>query len=191
MLTFGLSITNIGNKISYVSGSSSDEKDFLPANLRIGLGFDWRIDTYNRLAFMGEINKLLVPTPPIYDTAGGIAYGMDRNVPVFTGIIHSFYDAPGGFKEEMKEFQWSLAAEYWWNNMVSVRLGYFHESIDKGARQYMTIGAGIRYNIFGLDLSYLIPTTKVSGSNPLKNTLRFSLIFQFASTKKKAKAPQE
>ena len=91
-----------------------------------------------------------------------------------------------GFKEEMKEIMWSLGAEYWWNNLVSVRLGYFHESMDKGARQYMTIGAGIRYNIFGLDLSYLIPTTQVSGSNPLKNTLRFSLLFQFANTKRKA-----
>lgn len=186
LLSFGLSISNIGNKIAYVSGASTGEKDFLPANLRLGLGFDWHIDSYNRLAFMGEINKLLVPTPAIYDSTGvNVIKGMDNGVPVFTGILHSFYDAPGGFKEEMKEIMWSLGAEYWWNNLVSVRLGYFHESMDKGARQYMTIGAGIRYNIFGLDLSYLIPTTQVSGSNPLKNTLRFSLLFQFANTKRK------
>lgn len=185
LLSFGLSITNIGNKISYVPGASTAEKDFLPANLRLGLGFDWHIDSYNRLAFMGEINKLLVPTPALYNENGNLVAGMDNGVPVFTGIIHSFYDAPGGFKEEMKEIQWSLGAEYWWNNLVAARLGYFHESMDKGARQYMTIGAGIRYNIFGLDLSYLIPTTQVSGSNPLKNTLRFSLLFQFASTKRK------
>lgn len=191
LLSFGLSISNIGNKISYVPGASTAEKDFLPANLRLGLGFDWHIDSYNRLAFLGEINKLLVPTPAIYDTLGQVVRGMDNGVPVFTGILHSFYDAPGGFKEEMKEIQWSLGAEYWWNNLVSVRLGYFHESMDKGARQYMTIGAGIRYNIFGLDLSYLIPTTQVSGSNPLKNTLRFSLLFQFASTKRKNRQPEQ
>ena len=185
LLSFGLSITNIGNKISYVPGASTAEKDFLPANLRLGLGFDWHIDSYNRVAFMGEINKLLVPTPALYNENDNLVAGMDNGVPVFTGIIHSFYDAPGGFKEEMKEIQWSLGAEYWWNNLVAARLGYFHESMDKGARQYMTIGAGIRYNIFGLDLSYLIPTTQVSGSNPLKNTLRFSLLFQFASTKRK------
>ncbi|MDE7102897.1 MAG: type IX secretion system outer membrane channel protein PorV [Bacteroidales bacterium] len=185
LLSAGLSITNIGNKISYVPGASTAEKDFLPANLRLGVGFDWHIDSYNHLAFLGEINKLLVPTPPLYDPNGNIVAGMDNGVPVFTGIIHSFYDAPGGFGEEMKEIQWSLGAEYWWNSLVAARLGYFHESMDKGARQYMTIGAGIRYNIFGLDLSYLIPTTQVSGSNPLKNTLRFSLLFQFASTKRK------
>lgn len=184
LLSFGLCISNIGNKISYTQDAMTIDKDFLPANLRLGLGFDWHIDSYNRVAFLGEINKLLVPTPALSEN-GQIVAGMDNHVPVFTGILHSFYDAPGGFKEEMKEIQWSLGAEYWWNNLVAVRLGYFHESMDKGARQYMTLGAGIRYNIFGLDLSYLIPTTQVSGSNPLKNTLRFSLLFQFASTKRK------
>lgn len=188
-LSAGLNISNIGNKIAYAADASTSERDFLPANLRLGVGFDWMIDSYNRVAFMGEVNKLLVPTPSIRDTTqpNGIR-GMDNGVPVFTGIIHSFYDAPGGFKEEMKEFQWSMAAEYWWNNMVAARVGYFHESKNKGARQYVTLGAGIRYNIFGLDLSYLIPTTQISGSNPLKNTLRFSLLFQFDNLKRKGAA---
>ncbi len=187
-LSAGLNISNIGNKIAYAADASTGERDFLPANIRLGVGFDWMIDSYNRVAFLGEANKLLVPTPATYDANRQIIAGLDNHVPVFTGIIHSFYDAPGGFKEEMKEFQWSLGAEYWWNNLVAARVGYFHESVDKGARQYMTIGAGIRYNIFGLDLSYLVPTTQVSGSNPLKNTLRFSLLFQFDNLKRKGSA---
>ena len=198
LLTFGMNISNIGNKIAYASDASTGERDFLPANLRLGVGFDWMIDSYNRVAFIGEVNKLLVPSPAIYDTNRTLIGGMDNQVPVFTGIIHSFYDAPQGFKEEMKEFQWSLGAEYWWNNLVAVRAGYFHESLDKGARQFVTIGAGVRYNIFGLDLSYLLPTTQISGSSPLKNTLRFSLLFQFDNLRKKnaaastaAPAPEE
>lgn len=188
-LSAGLNISNIGNKIAYAPDASTTERDFLPANLRLGVGFDWMIDSYNRVAFIGEINKLLVPSPALYDsTHTTIIGGLDNKVPVFTGLLHSFYDAPGGFKEEMKEFQWSLGAEYWWNNMVAARVGYFHESVDKGARQFVTIGAGIRYNIFGLDFSYLVPTTQVSGSNPLKNTLRFSLLFQFDNLKRKGAA---
>ncbi|MEG1497836.1 MAG: type IX secretion system outer membrane channel protein PorV [Bacteroidales bacterium] len=185
-LTAGLSITNLGNKISYSQDASTFDKDFIPANIRLGLGFDFHVDKYNSIAFMAEINKLLVPTPPIYDTSKTqIIAGMDDNVSSMTGVIHSFYDAPGGFKEEMQEIQWSLAAEYWYKKLLAVRIGYFHESQYKGARQYFTIGAGIRYNIFGLDLSYLIPTSTIAGSNPLKNTLRISILFNFATTKKK------
>jgi hypothetical protein len=118
---------------------------------------------------------------------------MNPNVSSIMGIIQSFYDAPGitvknrdkigtsgaKFIEEMQEFQWSLGAEYWYNKLLAIRAGYFHESKHKGARQYLTLGAGLRYNIFGIDLSYLIPVSSVTNSNPLKNTLRFSILFNF------------
>ena len=186
-LTAGLSITNLGNKVSYVNGTALDEdmeKNFLPATLRLGIGFNWHIDDYNSIGFYAEAYKLLVPTPPLteYDTATGewkITAGKDNNVNVMKGIFQSFGDAPGGFKEEMREIQWSLAAEYWWNNLVAVRAGYFHESKYKGWRQYVTLGVGLRYKMVGLDFSYLIPTSTISGSNPLKNTLRVGVSFNF------------
>ncbi|MEG2337128.1 MAG: type IX secretion system outer membrane channel protein PorV [Bacteroidales bacterium] len=192
-ISAGLNISNIGSKISY---STDDlEKDFIPANLRLGVGFTMDIDDFNSISFLGDINKLLVPTSPIYDTTGAIKAGMNTNVGTMTGIIHSFYDAPGGFKEEMQEIMWSLGAEYWYNKLLAFRLGYFHESIHKGARQYFTLGAGIRYNIFALDVSYLIPAVSAKNingnNNPLKNTLRFSLTFNFANLKKMGKTPKE
>lgn len=190
ILSAGLSITNIGNKMSYVKGTSFDEdaeKNFLPATLRLGVGFDWHIDDYNSIGFYAEAYKLLVPTPPIYgdkivngDTLHDVIIkGKDDCVNVMKGLFQSFGDAPGGFKEEMREIQWSLAAEYWWRNIVAVRAGYFHESKYKGWRQYFTLGVGLRYRMIGLDFSYLIPTSTISGSNPLKNTLRVSVSFNF------------
>lgn len=187
-LTAGLSITNIGNKVSYTQDLAEEaEKNFLPATLRLGVGFNWHIDDYNSVGFYAEAYKLLVPTPPIYgdkvvdgDTLHNvIVYGKDNHVNVMKGIFQSFGDAPGGFKEEMREIQWSLAAEYWWRDMVAVRMGYFHESKYKGWRQYFTLGVGLRYKMVGLDFSYLIPTSTISGSNPLKNTLRVGVSFNF------------
>jgi hypothetical protein len=146
------------------------------------------IDEFNSFRFSIDINKLLVPTPPIYavDSSGSPVYdeannqviydGMDPNVSVPKGMYQSFYDAPGGFSEEMKEFIWVIGAEYWYAKQFSVRGGYFHESTMKGGRQFFTLGVGLRYNVFGLDFSYLIPTEQ---QNPLANTLRFTLVFDF------------
>jgi hypothetical protein len=190
-IDFGLCISNLGAKISY-SGSST-LSDFLPANLRIGPSFTMDIDEYNRVSILLDLNKLLVPTPPIYakDTNGQpvigpdgnkvIDKGMDPNVSAMTGVFHSFYDAPFGFKEEMQEINVSAAIEYWYNKLFSFRMGYFYESPYKGDRQFFTLGAGLRYNVFGLDFSYLIP---IKQNNPLQNTMQFTLLFNFDGNKK-------
>jgi len=179
--SFGLNISNIGAKMSY--SSSSITRDFIPTNLRLGPSFTMDIDEYNRLSVSVDLNKLLVPTPPIYatDTSGNpikgeIAKGKDPNVSVVTGMIQSFYDAPGGFKEELQEWTVSPAIEYWYNKLFSIRAGYFYENVNKGDRQFFTIGAGLRYNVFGLDFSYLVP---VKSNNPLQNTMQFTLLFNF------------
>jgi len=183
---FGVNISNIGAKISY----SNDDlnKDFIPTNFRIGPSWLLGIDDYNSIRFSLDINKLLVPTPPIYsaDSSGNIvinpdgtyyiAHGYSSDVSVVQGMIQSWYDAPGGFSEEMKEYIWVVGMEYWYAKQFSVRGGYFHESKDKGGRQFFTLGVGLRYNVFGLDFSYLIPTDQ---QNPLANTLRFTLTFDF------------
>ncbi len=188
-ISWGVAITNIGSKMTYNSGSN--RKDFIPTNLRLGPSIKLDIDEYNSLAFSLDINKLLVPTPPVYlKTANGsdsldasgnyiIAAGMDNNVSLVQGMIQSFYDAPGGFSEEMKEFTLSLGAEYWYNKVFTVRAGFFHEAQMKGDRRYLTFGAGLRYNVFGIDVSYLVPVNNSanSGTNPLESTLRFDLIF--------------
>ncbi len=179
--SFGLNISNIGSKISY--SSSSVTRDFIPTNLRLGPSLIMDIDEYNRLTISVDLNKLLVPTPPIYATdssgnpiKGEIAKGKDPNVSPVTGMIQSFYDAPGGFKEELQEWNVSPAIEYWYNKLFSIRAGYFYENVNKGDRQFFTIGAGLRYNVFGLDFSYLVP---VKSNNPLQNTMQFTLLFNF------------
>ena len=191
-LRAGLCLSNMGNKMSY--SSTVSRRYFLPINMKLGLGYEMDFDSYNKLAITGELNKLMVPTNPVYatDENGHILYdeannpiieaGMDPDVSVPVGMLHSFYDAPGGFKEEMKEIIWSLGAEYSYRDLLFVRAGYFHESKDKGARQYLTCGVGIKYNIFDIDVSYLFST---NGQNhPLANTLRFTLSFDFASFNK-------
>lgn len=179
-VTAGLSITNIGNKLSYTNSADENyQRNFLPATLRLGAGFNWLLDDYNSVGFYAEAYKLLVPTPPLRSGDTIIKGKENRDINVMQGIFQSFGDAPGGFSEEMREIQWSLAAEYWWNNMVAVRAGYFHESKYKGWRQYLTLGVGIRYRMVGLDFSYLIPTSTIAGSNPLKNTLRVGISFNF------------
>lgn len=186
LFAFGLNISNIGSKISY---SNNGQKNFLPTNLRFGPSLTLEIDRYNTLSFMLDFNKLLVPTPPKYKTVNGqqvigpdnkpvIADGKDPDVSVISGIFQSFFDAPGGFSEELKEFTYSFGMEYWYDKQFAVRAGYFHESQMKGNRKYFTLGFGLKYNVFGLDVAYLIPTEQ---QNPLENTLRFSLIFNFES----------
>jgi hypothetical protein len=184
--SFGTNISNIGQKISYSNDDAA--KDFIPTNLRLGPKLTIDLDDYNTFSFSFDLNKLLVPTPPIYkvDTLGNpvldpagnpeIEKGKDPNVSVMKGMMQSFYDAPGGFSEELKEIIWVVGAEYWYDRQFAVRAGYFHESAMKGNRKFFTLGAGLRYNVFGLDFSYLIPTEQ---QNPLQNTLRFTLTFDF------------
>lgn len=179
-ISAGFNISNIGSKISY--SDENVKKDFIPTNMRLGVGYKVEMDDYNSFTILADINKLLVPTPPIYDTADGggitISAGKDPNVSPISGVFQSFTDAPGGFKEEMKEFTWSIGGEYWYNNIVGIRGGYFHESESKGNRKFFTLGAGIKYSSFILDFSYLLPAAKLN-SHPLKNTLRFSITFNF------------
>ncbi|MBQ7985631.1 MAG: type IX secretion system outer membrane channel protein PorV [Bacteroidales bacterium] len=169
----GAQISNLGNKISY----SDDDIDasFLPANLRLGGRYTYFMDQFNKISFLLDFNKLLVPTPPVRDSAGEIFEGYDNNVGVIKGALQSFYDAPGGFSEELKEVNVSAGAEYWYNNLLAVRAGYFYENKRKGNRQYLTLGLGLKYNSLGIDISYLVPTSQTN--NPLKNTLRVSLSF--------------
>lgn len=175
-IAFGAQISNLGNKISY---SDDDmESSFLPANLRIGGRYTYNMDQFNKFSFMLDLNKLLVPTPPILDTLGNVVYGKDNNVGILQGAFQSFYDAPDGFSEELKEINVSLGAEYWYNNLLAVRAGYFYENKMKGDRQYLTMGMGLKYNSLGIDISYLVPTAS-HNNNPLKNTLRVSLSFDF------------
>ena len=183
-ISFGFDISNIGAKISY--SSSSIQSNFIPTNLRLGPAFTLNIDDYNSISFALDLSKLLVPTPPVtqYDSATKsyvIIGGRSNNVSAVAGIFQSFYDAPYGFKEELQEITVSAAVEYWYNKLFAIRTGYFYESKYKGNRQFFTIGAGLRYNVFGLDFSYLIP---VKQNNPLQNTLQFTLLFNFDTDKK-------
>ena len=182
-LSFGSNISNIGSKISYTETSV---KDFIPINLRIGSSLKTEIDNYNQISFSFDINKLLVPTPPQYHDSivGVIVAGMDPNVSVVSGIFQSFYDAPQGFKEELAEFNYSIGTEFLYTDQFAFRLGYFHEAPSKGDRTYFTLGAGLKYSVFGLDFSYLIPVRRrdeAGAINPLANTLRFSLTFDFGA----------
>lgn len=175
----GLAITNVGAKIAY---SESGQADFIPANLRLGGQFTLKFDQYNKINFIGETNKLLVPTPPQRDPqTGEIIAGKDDDVGFFTGIFQSFNDAPGGGAEELREFIWQGGVEYWYDDKFAFRGGYHHENEFKGNRKYFTLGLGLKYSVFGLDFSYLIPANATVRS-PLENTLRFSLLFDFTKT---------
>lgn len=197
--TAGLAITNLGGKISYGTGT----KNFIPTNLRLGGGLKSILDDYNTIGIYVDFNKLLVPTPPIYlesktgqgdsiDPSTGkkiILYGKDPNVPVMQGVFQSFSDAPGGFKEELREVNIASGFEYWYANQFSFRMGYFYESKYKGGRQFLTFGFGVRYSVFGLDAAYLVPTIS-NRQNPLQNTWRFTLSFDFDAFKKQNAEPQ-
>ena len=168
---FGFNLQNLGPKISY---SDKPTGDFLPANLKLGAGFDFILDDYNTLTITTEFNKLLVPTPPA-DVTDPEEMRKYNDTGWFKGVFKSFGDAPGGFSEEMKEIAWAMGAEYWYDNTFAFRAGYFNENKNKGARQYATLGAGFKYSMITVDLSYLFSTSKIN--NPLENTLRFSLTF--------------
>ncbi len=192
----GFAIQNLGPKIKYDDGG---RENFLPTNLRVGGGFDFIFDEYNKLAVTAEVTKLLVPTPPLFgfvDTNGDgaqnsddpateineneptiITQGQSNDVSFLTGVFQSFGDAPGGFSEELKEFTWALGAEYLYQESFAFRAGYFNESDDKGARKFFALGAGFKYTTINLDLSYLFSASKIQ--SPLENTLRFSLSFNF------------
>jgi len=173
-LAFGVNFNNIGSKMSY---TNSQATDFIPMDLRLGTSATIKLDRYNALSLTLDLNKLLVPTPPKMEN-GEIVAGKDPNVSVPVAIFQSFYDAPGGFSEEMHEIMYSVGAEYWYNNQFAIRGGYFNEHETKGNRKYFTVGAGFRMNIFTLDFSYLMPLTQ---NHPLAHTLRFSLTFDFDS----------
>ncbi|MBK9284502.1 MAG: type IX secretion system outer membrane channel protein PorV [Sphingobacteriaceae bacterium] len=190
----GLAFTNVGAKIKY-----SNDQNFIPMNLRLGGGLKVSLDDYNTIGYYLDFNKLLVPTPPIYqysvDANGQLLYvtdpatnekvilaGKNPNVPVAQGILQSFNDAPGGMKEEMQEINISNGFEYWYNNVFAFRAGYFYEPKTKGSRQFFTFGAGVKYSIINIDGSYLIPTVL---NNPLQRTWRISISFDFDAAKKK------
>lgn len=184
--SWGVNISNIGAKISY--SDDNTQRDFIPTNLRLGPSLTLDIDDFNSISFMVDFNKLLVPTPPTYllDSSGQrilddnnqpiIDLGKDPDVSVPAGMFQSFFDAPGGFSEELHEVAIGGGIEYWYDKQFALRAGYFHEHETKGNRKFFTLGAGLRYNVFGLDFSYLIPTDQ---HNPLANTLRFTLHFDF------------
>jgi hypothetical protein len=175
LLAFGLNFSNIGSKMSY---SDNQTQDFIPMNMRLGGSATINFDRYNKLTLTLDLNKLLVPTPPIYSSTNpdSIIAGRDPNVSVPQAIFQSFVDAPGGFKEEMHEISYASGAEYWYNNQFALRGGFFYENETKGNRKYFTAGAGFRLKAFTLDFSYLMPLTQ---NNPLAHTLRFSLSFDF------------
>lgn len=176
---FGAVMSNLGSKISYTD--NADQKDYIPANLGLGTTYTRVFNSANKLTFGLDLNKLLVPTPPA-DPASPQALADYRSKSVIGSWFSSFGDAPGGFSEEVKEFQASLGAEYMYNNQFALRAGYFHEDKTKGNRRYFTMGVGIRYQSFGLDFSYLLPSGSGVDRNPLSNTLRFSLHFNFDGT---------
>jgi hypothetical protein len=180
-LALGANVSNIGNKVRYTETST---RDFIPINLRLGTALNANLDEYNKISFAFDINKLLVPTPPIYNDSidGQIDFGQDPNVSVVSGIFQSFGDAPGGFSEEMREINFSIGTEYWYDDQFAVRAGYFNEHNTKGGRKFFTFGSGVKYNVFALDFSYLINASRaINGNNPLANTMRFTLIFDFGA----------
>jgi len=194
ILGLGIQIANMGNKVSY---TADQEKSFLPINLRLGGALTINMDDYNSIALMADVNKLLVPTPPVWatDSVGApikddegnqvVAHGKNPFVAVPVGMFQSFYDAPGVimddgsrsvWREELNEITISAGLEYWYRKQFAIRGGYFYEHATKGNRKYFTVGMGLRLNVFALDFSYLIP---VKQQNPLANTLRFTLGFEF------------
>ncbi len=190
-LRLGFNLQNLGPKINYDAGASDDNSaNFLPANMKLGGGYDFIFDEYNKVSVSIELAKLLVPTPQSADINGdGLIQGAaeedlrQQNYIAYnkinwvSGILKSFGDAPDGFSEEIKEFTYSVGGEYLYQDSFAMRLGYFNESLDKGGRKFFSLGAGFKYNVVKVDVSYLFSASKVK--NPLENTLRFSLTFNF------------
>lgn len=169
----GINISNIGPRLKYDEGG---QKNFIPTNLRVGSGIDLLLDGDNRLSFNLELNKLLVPSPvEVFDENGDLLGYQQPNISFLKGIFESFADAPDGFSEELKEITWAFGTEYIFQNAFALRTGYFNESLEKGSRRFLTLGAGFRLDFAVIDISYLFSTSKIR--NPLENTLRFSLTF--------------
>ena len=172
-LNWGLTLSNLGSKIAYTNDAT--QKDYIPANLGLGGSYTKVFDADNKLSFGLDLNKLLVPTPP--EATNPTALADYRSKGVVSSWFSSFGDAPGGGAEELREVSASIGAEYMYKNQFGFRAGYFYEHQDKGGRKFFTLGATIKYNIVGLNFSYLLPTGSGVNRNPLSNTLRFSLIF--------------
>lgn len=171
--SYGLAITNIGRKLTY---SSDAQKDFIPTNLRLGTALTTELDPYNKFTFAIDANKLMVPSPQTDPEK----QRKTRELTMMQGMFTSFGDAPGGFSEEVKEIMLAFGAEYWYNDMFAGRLGYFYENKEKGNRKYLTFGLGLRYNKFGLDVAYLVPSKQ---NHPLAETLRFTLSLNMEGNK--------
>jgi len=191
-ISWGVNISNIGSKIAY--SETQVRKDFIPTNFAAGIGFTTKFNSSNSLTFLADFNKLLVPTPPVYlmDTATGmpvydpqgnpvIDKGMDPNVSVMRGMIQSWYDAPYGFEEEMKEWSFGIGAEYWFRSIFSARSGIYYENETKGWRRYFTTGLGVRYSYFGFDIAILVPFEETTFN---EFNMRSSLIFEIGNRKK-------
>ena len=182
-LGLGMNVRNIGSKISYYG---DEESQFIPANLRLGASLMVPVDEYNRFSFTADANKLLVPTVPRQNEGESNSEYQDRvrreysDVGSIKGIFQSFSDAPGGFKEELEEVQWSVGAEYVYHDQFSLRAGYHHQAESKGNLKYFTLGGGFRMSVFSLDVGYVISTAR---SNPLDQTLRFTLAFDMDGIK--------
>jgi hypothetical protein len=207
--TFAATINNIGNKVSY---SDASNRDFLPTNLKIGNSYMLELDKYNSITLALDVQKLLVPSPPIYNDSDVIIAGKNNDVGVVAGMLQSFYDAPGiimkdangeeiltaeglgeikkgsVLREELREINLATGLEYWYNNTFAVRTGFFYEHRSKGARQYFNVGLGLKYNMIGIDLSYLLALQR---NNPLANTLRFTIRFDIGSNKKVTESKPE
>lgn len=176
---FGADISNIGTKMSYNNGG---QQYFLPTNLRLGVANTFVIDDLDEFTLALDVNKLLVPSPPLRDNNGNIIKGTDDNRSVVSGIFGSFSDAPGGFSEEMQEINFSPAFEYWYKKQFALRAGYFYENPNKGGRQYVTFGAGFRDSEFKFDFSYL---ASAQLNTPLAGVVRFTVAYNFGSIKNK------
>ncbi len=211
VLSLGATINNIGNKIAY-SEVTTDQRDFLPMNLKLGAAYKMKFDAFNNLTWAVDFQKLLVPTPPLRGTDNSIYSGKNNNVGVISGMIQSFYDAPGALvkdadgnlvqnadgtyqvqkgsrlKEELREINIATGLEYWYNDILALRGGFFYEHYTKGSRQYFNAGVGLKYKIIGIDISYLAALRQ---GNPLANTVRFTIRFQIGEkAKSNGKAPE-
>lgn len=189
-LAFGANMRNLGSKISYTETQGGD---FIPMKLKLGSYLNFKLDEYNELAILADFSKLLVPTPQVIDSSNvssssGVTPGggnLNRDQSVIEGAVNSFSDAPGGFSEEMQEIKPSLGLEYWYDEQFALRAGYFYEAEKKGDRKYLTLGAGIRYNVLALDFSYLISANGEPNQNsPLAETIRISLGLKLNSSEK-------
>jgi len=180
-LAWGFNFSNLGTKISYTEGS---DKQFIPANLRLGARYTLEIDSYNSITASVDLNKMLVPTPPVYYTDSTdindnpvVEYGRTAPASLPLSWIQSFYDAPAGFREEIREVMFSVGIEYWYRQQFAIRMGYFNEHETKGNRKYFSTGIGMNLNVFFIDFSYLISTS--GRTNPLANTMRFTIGLNF------------